>query len=97
MAQERMTLTRLTFFRLMMLIMSSKLIPVSLVGIIVPLLSEREIIMAPSSIALRAAYWATFPEPEIATFLFLKVSLPCEAYWIIWPTYYRYQQLPKPY
>ena len=34
MAQERMTPTRQTLFRLIMLIMSSKLIPASLVGII---------------------------------------------------------------
>ena len=54
-----------------------------------PLLSERDTIVAPSSMALRAAYWATFPEPDMATRLPLKVSFPPDAYWIMWLTYCR--------
>ena len=39
-----------------------------------PLESDSETTVAPSSIALSAAYWATLPEPVIATRLPLNVS-----------------------
>ena len=51
----------------------------SLVAMRAPLLSERETTVPPSSMTFRAAYWATFPEPEIATVLPLNDSFPPEA------------------
>jgi hypothetical protein len=47
--------------------------------------SERESTVAPSSIALRAAYWATLPEPEMATVFPEKVPWLAKA--IMWFTY----------
>ena len=68
-------------------LISSGVMPFSSVAIMQPLLSDREMTVAPSSMAFRAAYWATLPEPEIATRLPWKDSLPPEAYWIMCWTY----------
>lgn len=68
-------------------LISSGVMPFSSVAIRAPLLSESEMTVAPSSMAFNAAYWATLPEPEMATRLPLKDSLPPEAYWIMCWTY----------
>ncbi|KAH3681002.1 hypothetical protein WICPIJ_008010 [Wickerhamomyces pijperi] len=41
-----------------------------------PLESDKETTLPPNSITFKAAYWATLPEPEMATFLPVKSSLP---------------------
>src|SRR5271155_175481 len=65
--------------------------PFSVVAIMAPLLSLSDTTVAPSSMALRAAYWATFPDPEMATLFPANDSLPSVAYLIMCETYWKSQ------